>query len=254
MNAVYIGNNKVLTYLWNSQVGIIVPSTDDNLTTLNILVGQGTYEDDLTKYFMKNIKPAMTCVDVGCNIGYFSLLMGMKVDIYKGGKVFCFEANPNLIPIIKSNMNMHYFSHCKVINALIGSNNDEIIFNVNREFSGNSSINNVGNQKTEQIKMKTTRLDDYYDEFGIVDYMKIDIEGSEYDAFLGAEKLIKNKRIRNIIFEYNVGMLGCKNQLFLDLLKSYNCQIYNIDKNGDKYQITFDELIKSGFCNTLIEF
>lgn len=254
MNAVYMGNNRVLTYLWNMNIGFIVPT--DNIMTLNTIAGQGIYEGELTRFMFANIKEGMVCVDIGANIGYHSLLMGYLVNPHKG-RVYCFEANPYLIPTIKDNLDMHYYKHCKVFNNAVFSENKEIEFNISKKFNENSSVFIRQNytDEIEKIKIQAITLDSLYDELGVVGFVKMDIEGSEYDAFLGAERLISDGKIRNIVFEYNAGMLGDKQPKFIELLRSYKRPIYGISFSGDKEPLSFEQLIKEQFRqHVLIEF
>ncbi|WP_255255787.1 hypothetical protein [Priestia megaterium] len=72
MNGVYIGNNKMLVSVnWKAQ--LIVPSNDLSLTPF--LLTSGYIELPLTNFSRKNLRPGDTVIDIGANVGYFSVLI-----------------------------------------------------------------------------------------------------------------------------------------------------------------------------------
>ena len=53
------------------------------------LAKYGIYEKQTTEYFLENVSEGNVVLDIGANIGYFTLLFASSVG--KGGKVFAFE-------------------------------------------------------------------------------------------------------------------------------------------------------------------
>jgi hypothetical protein len=144
-----------------------------------------------------------------------------------------------------------------VFNNAVFSESKEIEFNISKKFNENSSIYIRKNYKDEieKVKIQAITLDSLYDELDTIDYIKMDVEGSEYDAFLGAERLINNGKIKNIVFEYNANMLNDNQSKFIDLLRSYQRPIYSINFQGDKEPLSFEQLVKEQFRqNVLITF
>lgn len=83
------------------------------------------------------------------------------------------------------------------------------------------------------IDVEAVKLDDELKHIGQIDLLKIDIEGGEYQAFLGMMEFIKQKRIKRIAFEWNKVMLGAEAKLFVSLLKDiekqYGGKLYALD-------------------------
>lgn len=66
------------------------------------LLSKGTYDAQMTKTLKEVVKPMMYCVDVGANIGYFSILMSKLVGPH--GRVEAFEPAPNNFELLKKNI------------------------------------------------------------------------------------------------------------------------------------------------------
>ena len=117
--------------------GFIVPG--DDLTASMPLILNGNYEIELTQYLINNVKNGMTCFDVGANIGYFTVLLGLLIG--ESGKVYSFEANKKLIPFIRENILIHYLGHrCKILEKAVYKENSRLNFKVCEKFGLNSSI------------------------------------------------------------------------------------------------------------------
>jgi hypothetical protein len=56
------------------------------------LLRQGCWEPDVTRFFLRIVKPGMRVVEVGANVGYYTLLACSLVG--PTGRVTAFEANP----------------------------------------------------------------------------------------------------------------------------------------------------------------
>jgi FkbM family methyltransferase len=163
----------------------------DTSTSVNSHTGQH-YEDHLTGFYKKVIKPGMKVVDVGANIGFHTMTFGSLVGT--SGAVFAFEPNTencrlillsaqqnpvqniNLFPFALSDHEGHiYFSPAIGSNGGVISNKPEALLNPNC------------------IVLSCARLDQVLTE-ETVDFIKIDIEGGEYLALKGAEQLIRRHR------------------------------------------------------------
>jgi FkbM family methyltransferase len=119
-------------------------------------------------------------VDLGANIGMFSLYA-----ISKGAKfIYAFEPVQENIDIYKKNLNE--YTNVKLYEAGISYKNaiSDIFYN----FQNNTILSEVYNdfgwgsedEKTERVNLIS--INDFLDNINKVDYMKFDIEGSEYDA------------------------------------------------------------------------
>lgn len=153
--------------------------------------------NDLRPYFSKY--PVI--FDVGSNKGEWTDLV---VDYAK--EVHLFEPNELLL---------HYtmVKYCdrpnvKYSNNAVWKRNSEVInfFYFTNENNGLSSL--LDNPKWDYLPkrktlVETVRLDEYADKMGIqfIDFIKLDIEGGEYEALEGCAGLLNSKRIKFIQVE-----------------------------------------------------
>ena len=204
MNGIYIGNNKML--IKTVYGGMLTVSADDR-SLMPTLVATGAIEMRLTQYFLQAIPPKGTIVDVGTNIGYFTLMAAMIVG--DEGKVVGLEANPSVFSNLKENIDMNWMSHrVELLNQGVYSEKTMIEFHASPTHHGDSSIHLRPNATTQNIQIPTITLDEVLSDVPSVDFLKIDIEGGEYHAFKGMKESLASKKIKQISFEWNKLMLG----------------------------------------------
>ena len=143
-------------------------------------------------------------VDLGANIGVFALYALHR----KASKVFCVEP---YIPYVKTILkNLNKFSSKVVISPIaISDVEGEVQINVNYE--NNVILSNVyedyswSEKLNETDMVKTMRFDDYLNVNNIefVDFLKVDIEGSEYRLFKDVSVETLQKRVNKIAIEYH---------------------------------------------------
>ncbi|GAB6462435.1 hypothetical protein bcgnr5371_19560 [Bacillus cereus] len=260
MFGTYIGNNKMLVKLaYNGTLSI----SSDDLSLMPSLVTSGSIEVPLTKFFINQIKPGQTIIDIGTNVGYFTILAAMLVG--NEGKIFGFEANPTVYEFLKDNISMNWLTkQTTLYNKAVYSKNTNLNFHSSHKFHGDSSIHmraedeNVSDFYTT-ISVEAIALDDQFSNLNQIDLIKIDIEGGEYQAFLGMMNLIKQKKIKQIIFEWNKKMLGDEHIKFISLLnelhEKYSGSFYILDQDGNPTPTTVDTITSIEFYPfTLIKF
>ena len=143
-------------------------------------------------------------VDLGANIGVFALYALHR----EASKVFCVEP---YIPYVKTLLkNLNKFNSKVVISPIaisdvegevqinVNHENNTILSNVYEDYSWNETFN-------ETDMVKTMRFDDYLDVNNIecVDFLKVDIEGSEYRLFKDISVETLQNRVNKIAIEYH---------------------------------------------------
>lgn len=93
-------------------------------------------------------------------------------------------------------------------------------------------------------KTQAITLDEYWKDERVIDFVKIDVEGADFDVLLGAEKLLKKKQIRFIQIEYSnhYTLAGRTFQDVVDYIRKYDYEIFHFD--GDKF-VPYSEETKS---------
>ncbi len=193
----------------------------------------------------RTVKPGMTVFDVGAHLGkytkLFSLLVGDR------GKVYAFEPSESSFRKLASAARSFNHANVVLVNKAVYSENGSVLLN---EFAEEySSWNSLGLPHMEKpkdpattvpiersVRVGAVALDAFCRQHNInaIDYLKLDVEGSELEVLVGASRLLENKAIGHVQFEISKPMLeGCntKASFVFDFLKSkgYECHVINHD-------------------------
>jgi FkbM family methyltransferase len=151
----------------------------------------GAYEPDLVRMLKSFLKPGMVFLDLGANVGYFSAISAALVGVH--GRVFVFEPAPNCFTRLQRNLSV--FPQAFVHHCAASDRTGQTWFYLHSKENGWGSLFNDGDLR-QRVEVNTIRLDDWARDAVIerLDFLKIDIEGSEYGALLGAQALLKRFR------------------------------------------------------------
>jgi FkbM family methyltransferase len=180
--------------------GIRIKLDLDNYFQNNIRFGY--YEYSVRTLIKLFIKESDYVLDIGGNIGYMSLLFANIVG--ENGKVFCFEPNPELIPVINANILINDFKNIEVINSAVGNVEGLADFYCGIEHSLSTLI--TGSevlQIKKTFKVPVVTIDAYLKknniDFNKVKFVKIDVEGFEYNVLKGMTELIQSRKAMFVI-------------------------------------------------------
>lgn len=152
-------------------------------------------------YFLEYFpKSGEVAIDGGACNGLITVILSLIVG--KSGRVIAFEPDPENFENLKSNVKIYGLKNVAIINKGLFSRGDRMNF-YGKGFLG--SFFNVNNQKPCVIA-EIARLDDEIERIGIkkVNFVKMDIEGSEIEAVRGAEKTLKNSDANLSIASYHI--------------------------------------------------
>lgn len=161
---------------------------------------KGEYEPKTTEIFLRWVRKGDVVVDVGANIGYFTLLAAKKVG--KKGRIFAFEPEPQSYSLLKSNITLNSLQNVVAENFALGDRNTLVGFFAQKFDKGGSHL---AFSEGENLKVKMVRLSDYLHQKGVkkVNVIKIDVEGAEVLVLKGAEEIIKESPNLKAFVEYN---------------------------------------------------
>jgi FkbM family methyltransferase len=161
----------------------------------------GFYELPLTRRVVNLAQKGGLFVDVGANYGYFSLLWGAQK---KGNRVIAFEASPRNHDSIEANVSNSGFNEfIDIRRNAVGKESGIMNFSLGpSEQTGWGGIVLADNQKNS-VEVPVVCLDDILKDDVFVDVLKIDIEGADTWALMGAERMLRDKKIGRIFYEEN---------------------------------------------------
>jgi FkbM family methyltransferase len=199
----------------------------------------GIYQPEQTKLIKKLVKKKHTVIDIGANIGYFTLIMAQQAK-----QVHAFEPEARNFEILKKNVELNGFSNVKLHNLAVAETNGKTTLHLCDIGRGMHRIYPSQWCKEGTTNVQTVRIDDIIEE---ADFIKIDIEGAELGALKGMTKLLK-KRKSNIIMEFHppsIEEYGAKPRNIYDFMTSLGYEI----KGSLRDSLSFEELEKIAIEN-----
>jgi FkbM family methyltransferase len=194
------------------------------------LLTDGYWEMHNTEAMAKLIKPGMTAVDLGANLGYFSLLMSDLVG--PEGKVHAIEANPHIAAVLRDSVEINGFAGRTMVHSLaISDFNGSTDFYLFPERPMNATLTPM--QGAERLEVPIKRFDDM-PELETADFVKIDVEGAEEAVWTGMTKRLENLRPLTVILEFTSGRYADAGA-FVDRFSECGLSLNRID---DKRGIT----------------
>lgn len=193
------------------------------------------FEYGSVRVFTELIKSSNVFLDIGANVGYYSLLASK---INKDISVYAFEPFPDSVKAMQRNVTKNGAGNISIISlALSDEEGDtEFFYKIHPGFpgqelqlSGDNSLVNFKMDDRKTIKVKQTTLDRYLSENIIrhVDLMKIDTETTEHRVLRGAEHTVKKFRpiiLCEVIKNFNEKLIE---QFFGDM----DYRFYKIEPN-----------------------
>lgn len=178
------------------------------------------------KKLLRKIKSKkITCVDVGANIGFYSLTIAKYLS-NEDIKIHSFEPNPVTLDSFERNLNNNPDLKIKIkLNNIGLSDKKEVLelFYIDSNKGAASVYSGIEGRKSVEINLDT--LDNYCTENRIknIDFLKVDIEGAEMKFLLGAEQIIEASEKMILIMELveeNCTAAGyASNELFNMIIK-----------------------------------
>ncbi|AJM91249.1 FkbM family methyltransferase [Nitrosopumilus piranensis] len=208
------------------------------------------YEPGTTNFLKKILKKGMNVINIGANIGYFTLLAARQIG--PEGKVFAFEPFPKTVELLKKNIDSNGFQNVQIITLAV-SDRKENSFLALKSDSGHNFVTPAPPNEYDYLEIITTTIDDYFDESAQIDFIIMDAEGYESRIFDGMKKSLEKNAPIQILTEYNPHTLkiaGTSGSEFLEKLEKLDFNIQIIDADGMPKTYIKNELLKMKFPNT----
>lgn len=198
----YLGNGRSLCRVLG-RYKMIVDTTDVGLSSHLLL--DGYWEMWLTELLARLVKPGMKVVDVGANLGYFSLLLSELVG--PTGQVHAFEPNTDLARRMTQSLAINGFDGIATVHeqALADIETDVLLF-VPTDEPKNAHLlpidHPASTDPVAQGRLMRTRRLDSYPELLDADLIKIDADTSEQAIWHGMAAILQQTRPLTIVLEF----------------------------------------------------
>jgi FkbM family methyltransferase len=200
-------------------------------------------EDDIIEYFNPAIGNIV--IDVGSHVGRYTIL-GSKL-VGGSGKVIAVEAHPGNFQLLKRNLQLNKSDNVISLNcAAYCQDTPQLRLFLAGEDRGNTIYNTVMESRyvTEKfVSVPALKLDSIVQYAGIqaheINWIKIDVEGAEYEVLQGAQNILSNSKDISILIEvHNLQNRDLYNPI-IDMLRKYGFSIIfeKVYDNGERHII-----------------
>jgi len=191
----YLGNNTSLARVLGRYKMFL--DTRDVAFTPHMLA-DGYWEMAHTEVMAKLVKEGMRVVDLGANLGYFTLIMSERVG--PQGRVHAFEPNPHIARLLCNSLEINGFAARTSVHEVAMSDKEGVVdFYIDTARPMNATV--YPKDGHEKVQVPTRRFDDLV-ELEDCDFIKIDVEGAEEAVWAGMAKRLANPRPVTVILEF----------------------------------------------------
>ncbi|RXJ45394.1 FkbM family methyltransferase [Gelidibacter gilvus] len=193
------------------------------------------FEKDEIDFIMSTLKKDDIFIDIGSNIGLFSLIASHIVG--EKGKVICFEPSPVTFERLKENVKLNNFDNIDCRNIGLSNKKDELSFYIseNGHDAWNSFAPSTDNKLEDAIMVQVSTLDHELRKIDKeqISLVKIDVEGWEKFVLSGGiEFFTKYNPVVMVEFtEENTFNAGYPVQEIFDIMQDWGYQWHRIVNN-----------------------
>jgi FkbM family methyltransferase len=215
----------------------------------------GTYEFDEERFMQRVIRPGDWAIDVGANVGVFSLLLAQFVGPF--GKVFCYEPNPLPASLLKKSLLMNWLhDRADVRQKAVGSTSEVVRLRFSKERLGDatltltdggtfeSTLSLLGD--VEEIDVEVTTLDADFPVDLPIRLLKIDAEGYDHQVLQGSARLLQRQCIDIVMLECLQEVHGWNWPEYLSKLRQimdFGYGLYTLTVSSKLQQLSLKQLL-----------
>lgn len=217
----------------------------DDKDSMN-LRANGIFEEFETELVQREIKRGDVVLDLGANIGYYTLMFARLVG--SEGKVYAFEPDPTNFALLRKNVRANGYTNVELAQKAVSNTNGKLKLYLSEENWGDHRIYDSHDGR-KFVEVESVRLDDYFQGYqGEINFIKMDIQGAEGGAVLGMVDLLEKYPNLKLISEFwPIGLkrFGMDPLEYLQLLLKQNFALFDLNSVERKIELVVpEELLK----------
>lgn len=148
------------------------------------------------------VKEGDVVIDIGANIGYFTILLARLVG--PEGKVYAFEPDPRSCHLLQRTVERNGWTHVIVEQKAVSNKAGEFPLYQTPSWTSNAL---TPSEHISTVNVQLVTLDDFLSNEQCISFVKMDMDGSEPLAIIGMSQLIQQSSGLRVLAEYQPGNL-----------------------------------------------
>lgn len=195
------------------------------------------WEEFETEFVKKIIKEGDVVLDIGANIGYYTLIFAKLVG--DNGRVFAFEPEPENFAILKKNVEANGYKNVVLIQKGLSDETGQVKLYLAEKNKGDHRIFDSGDGR-RAVEIHVSRLDDYFrDSYDKINFIKMDVQGTEYKVIKGMTLLLQKLTNLIIMMEFEPSLIkksGAQPDASLKLVVENGFKLFNLNGKENKIE------------------
>ena len=210
------------------------------------LLRDGYFEPYETALIASQVRQGDVVLDIGANIGYYTLILARLVG--ETGRVYAFEPDPNNFEFLRKNVRANGYQNVIYIKKAVSDKTGPLSLYLCPDNKGDHRIYDSQDDR-ETLSIEAVTLDEHFSDFqGQINFIKMDIQGAEGRAVKGMKKLLAQHPETAMITEFwpaGLERSGVSATDYLSDLEELGFQLFRIDEEEESTELTTrDELIE----------
>jgi FkbM family methyltransferase len=212
-------------------------------TILNFVSKGHYYEPDISHLMLRVLRDGDTVIDVGANIGFFTILAASLVG--PAGRVVSFEPDPANRTRLNNNYAINGYQNCTLIENPVSDKPGPVEFFINSDDSGGNALwdpaqfpGNVKSQAEKKVmRIQATTLDDEVVRLKLATpkLIKVDTEGADQRVLEGGRKLLNSAQVPFVVselHEFGLAKMNCTQESFRGYMEGLGYWTFTLSYRG----------------------
>lgn len=190
--------------------GRLFISEADQGSVARALRKKGRYEKEWTAWVRETVRPGMHALDVGANVGYYTVLLASLVG--PSGSVVACEPDPINAGLLRRTIDENRFAHVRLVEAAVSDGEGRATLFQDASWHGVHSLalENCVNRSDRSVDVPTVTIDGLLAGRGgqPFDFVKMDAQGAEASILLAAGRLLAQPHVTVLMELWPQGIHG----------------------------------------------